>query len=231
MIPFALNELCHLFFPHYCHGCGVGLYDRKLPLCASCLNTLPRTQFAAIPNNPIERIFIGRLNIIAGFSDFYFSKSGLIQALIHQLKYHHNSSIGIFLGNLTGYSLLHSKRFNQFDALIPLPLHTDKMYKRGYNQAEIICTGIAEKTGIPVIKNNVQRIRYTSTQTKKTRIERWENVKDSFVVKNPASLAYKKLILVDDVLTTGATLEACGSVLLKIPGVSLGILTLAYANK
>lgn len=231
MLQQTLSEVCRLFFPHYCHGCGCALQDREIHLCPACLQSLPRTQFVQLPGNPVERTFIGRLNIIAGFSEFYFSKSGLIQNLIHQLKYHHNIPIGIFLGSLAGYSLAQSVHAHSFDALIPLPLHESKIQHRGYNQSEIICNGLNAQTNIPIIKNNVKRIHYTASQTKKTRTERWNNVKESFTVAAPEALFNKRLLLVDDVLTTGATLEACGSTLLKIPGVSLGIFTLAYASK
>ena len=168
---------------------------------------------------------------MAAHSEFYFSKESLIQHLIHQLKYKGNIKIGVYLGEMAGKTLLNSNRFNTVDALIPLPLFADKERQRGYNQAAVICNGISMVMNIPVIKDNIIRQRFTETQTLKHRTERWENVSGSFAVKNAVALKGKHLLLVDDVVTTGATLEACGNILLQIEGVRLSIVTLAHAAK
>ncbi|MDN3659054.1 phosphoribosyltransferase family protein [Ferruginibacter paludis] len=196
-----------------------------------CITNLPTTNFALYANNPVEKIFWGRIPLTAAHSEYYFSKNALIQQLIHQLKYKRNTSIGMYLGELMGKSLVESNRFDTVDALIPLPLYPDKERKRGYNQAAIICDGMSSVMNIPVIKNNVLRQRYTDTQTKKHRIERWENVAGSFTCKIPGQLSGKHLLLVDDVVTTGATLEACGSTIAAIENVQLSIATLAHAPK
>ncbi|MEI9957860.1 MAG: phosphoribosyltransferase family protein [Ferruginibacter sp.] len=169
--------------------------------------------------------------VTAAHSEFYFSKESLVQHLIHQLKYKNNTAIGFYLGEMVGKSLLNSNRFNHIDYLIPLPLYPDKERKRGYNQATIICNGMSEVMNIPVITNNVIRQRFTETQTHKHRTERWENVEGSFWVTNPTVLKGKNVLLVDDVVTTGATLEACGSILLENDDVKLFIATLAHAAK
>lgn len=182
-------------------------------------------------NNPIEKIFWGRIPIKGAYSQFYFAKESLIQHLVHQLKYKGNTDIGIYLGEIMGQTIVNSSRFRQIDALIPLPLYPDKERKRGYNQAAIICNGMSKIMGVPVINNNLIRQRFTETQTKKHRIERWENVEGSFVLKNPAALKGKHILLIDDVVTTGATLEASGSVLLKAENVTLSIATLTTATK
>ena len=150
---------------------------------------------------------------------------------MHQLKYKGNQAIGVYLGELMGKSIKDSNRFNNIDGLIPLPLYPDKQKKRGYNQAEVICNGMAAVMQVPVLNDILNRQRFTETQTKKHRTERWENVADSFVVKNEHLLKGKKLLLVDDVVTTGATLEASGHTLLNIEGVQLGIATLTFASK
>ena len=195
------------------------------------MTNLPETNFAQHANNPIEKIFWGRISVAAAHSEFHFSKESLIQELIHQLKYKGNTAIGIYLGELMGKTLLTSNRFDKIDALIPLPLSPDKEHKRGYNQAAIICDGMSAVMNVPVIKNVVLRQRYTDTQTKKHRIERWENVAGSFIIKDDSKLKGKNLLLVDDVITTGATLEACGTVIATIDGVKLSIATLAHAIK
>ena len=225
------SDTLHLFYPHICTGCGSDLLQQNNLLCLKCITNLPETNFAQHANNPIEKIFWGRIPLTAAHSEFYFSKESLIQQLIHQLKYKGNTAIGFYLGELMGKTLLTSNRFNKIDALIPLPLYPDKERKRGYNQAAIICDGMSAVMNVPVIKNNVLRLRYTDTQTKKHRVERWENVAGSFIIKDESKLKGKNLILVDDVVTTGATLEACGAMMAVIEHVKLSIATLACTSK
>jgi len=226
-----LSDTFQLFYPHTCNGCGSDLLNKKNLLCLRCISELPYTDFAIHENNLIEKIFRGRLSIKAAFSEFYFEKNELIQHLIHQLKYNNNKEIGIYLGEITGNSILKSNRFGNIDIMIPLPLNVIKEFKRGYNQAEIICRGINNSTQIPVIINNVIRYRATETQTRKHRSQRWENVESGFIVKDPSALTGKHILLVDDVITTGATIEACGQEIIKIPGTSLSIAVLAHASK
>lgn len=231
LINNALYDLLHLLYPHHCQGCGTDLAGSDNLLCLRCLNELPVTGFAPHAGNPVEKYFWGRIPLFAAHSEFYFSKAALIQELIHQLKYKGNTLIGEYLGELTGISLLHSGRFSDVDSLVPLPLYPDREHKRGYNQAAVICKGIAAALNIPVLYNEVIRRHPTETQTRKQRSARWENVQDSFLLKNPAALSNKKLLLVDDVVTTGATLEACGRVMLQAPGTQLGLVTLALAGR
>lgn len=226
-----LSPLVHIFFPHVCTGCGSDLVEDDNLLCLQCVNDLPHTNFAMHANNPVEKIFWGRLALTAAMSEFYFAKGTLIQALIHEFKYKNNKDVGLYLGVMMGSSLLNNNRFTNVDALIPLPLFADKEFKRGYNQATILCNGMSEVMGIPVIKNNVIRKRFTETQTKKHRTERWQNVEGSFEINNAQEIKDKHILLVDDVVTTGATLEACGIEILKIEGTKLSIATLAFASK
>jgi predicted amidophosphoribosyltransferase len=134
-----------------------------------------------LSGNPVEKVFTGRIPLKAAHSEFYFSKGQLVQHLIHLLKYKSNKEIGHYLGTMIGNSILRSGRFTNLDYLVPLPLYPDKEFKRGYNQAEVICNGIAEITQIPVLTKNVIRQRATETQTRKHRAERWQNVDGSFV--------------------------------------------------
>jgi ComF family protein len=224
-------DTLHLFYPHICTGCGSDLLNDDQLLCLQCINNLPHTNFAQHANNPIEKIFWGRIPLVAAHSEFYFAKETLIQRLIHQLKYKGNQDIGYFLGGLMAKSLLNSNRFKNIDYLVPLPLYPEKERKRGFNQAAVICNGISASMHIPVMIGNVIRQRYTETQTKKHRRERWENVADSFLVKDPAILCNKNLLLVDDVITTGATLEACGHSIVQTANVQLSLATLSMATK
>lgn len=226
-----VNSTVHLFYPHLCTGCGSDLLEEDNLLCLKCINDLPHTGFAGIANNPVEKHFWGRLPVTAAHSEFYFSKEFLIQHLIHQLKYKGDTRIGSYLGELMGKNMLGSTRFNSIDALIPLPLYADKERKRGYNQAAIICNGISSVMNVPVLNGHVIRRHATDTQTHKHRTERWENVKGSFMLANENALKGKHLLLIDDVITTGATLEACGSVILELENIKLSIATLAYAAK
>lgn len=226
----AGTDLLHLLYPHLCNGCGSDLVSRDNLLCLHCLHQLPHTGFAPHAGNPVEKYFWGRIPLEAAHSEFYFAKAALVQELIHQLKYKGNTGIGKYLGELTGLSLLHSQRFQQVDGLIPLPLYPDREHKRGYNQAAIICEGMSAVMNIPVLYNEVTRQRPTQTQTRKHRTERWENVDGSFTVSRPQVLRQKHVLLVDDVVTTGATLEACGRSILQSGG-KLSIATLALAGK
>lgn len=225
------NSTLHLFYPHVCTGCGSDLLQADNLLCLKCIHNLPHTGFANLPNNPVEKYFWGRIPLTAAYSQFYFSKEFLIQHLIHQLKYKGDTEIGFYLGELMGTTLLNSNRFSSIDALIPLPLYADKEHKRGFNQATVICNGISAVMNVPVLNGAVIRQHATETQTRKHRTERWENVKDSFKVAKPNELNGKNLLLVDDVVTTGATLEACGNIILSATDATLSIATLAYAAK
>ena len=222
------SPLFHLFYPHNCIGCGSDVINKENFLCLECINDLPHTNFAMHANNPLEKKFLGRVLLTSAMSEFYFSKESIVQNMIHELKYRGNQKAGYYFGNLIGKSLLNSNRFD-VDVLIPLPLFERKEKMRGYNQSEILCNGISVIINKPVIKNNVIRKVFTETQTKKHRIERWKNVEDIFHVNDPKSLEGKHILLVDDVITTGATLDACGTEILKIKNIKLSIAALALA--
>ena len=231
MLKKLLASATNLFYPHLCIGCGSDLLSHKVLLCLSCIGELPHTSFETYPNNPIEKMLIGRLKIAAATSGFYFAKGELIQFLIHDLKYNGNKEAGIYLSEIMGENLQKSGRFNNIDYLIPLPLFADKEYKRGFNQAEVICDGLSNSMHIPVLAKNVVRIRFTETQTKKHRTERWDNVNESFKVMDESVLKNKHILLVDDVITTGATLDACAQVINRIEGIKISVATLTTASK
>lgn len=217
-------------FPHICAGCGSDLLDKENELCWQCLSSLPKTDFHLYGNNPIEKTFWGRLPLKHASAQYYFTKESLIQRLMHSFKYKANKELGTFLGNLIGHQLMQSNRFQYVDALVPLPLYPSKERKRGFNQAVVLCEGMAAVMQKPVLANVVKRNQFTETQTKKNRIERWENMEGRFELVNEAPMEGKHILLVDDVMTTGATLEACGRELLKTKDVRLSITTLCFSS-
>ena len=223
-----IDDFLHLFFPHICIGCNTDILNDTDVLCAKCLSNLPETGFLSVLQNPVEKIFYGRLPVQQAGSAFYFNKDSLIQSIITQLKYRNNQEAGIFLGKLLGQQLANSKRFDDVDLIIPLPLNDRKLFKRGYNQTSAIVNGLTSVWHKPVIEDAVERISFTETQTNKDRIARWQTMEGVFSVTQPTLLKNKHVLLIDDVVTTGATLEACGTAILKIPGVQLSIATVAY---
>ena len=223
------DSLAHLLFPHICAGCGIDVISKESMLCARCIVELPETDFHIHLNNPVEKKFWGRLPLESATAQYYFDKGTLIQHLMHQLKYRGNKELGKQLGGFIGQALTKSDRFKNVDALIPLPLFPGREKKRGYNQATVLCEGIAGIMNIEILKNVVIRNYNTSSQTKKGRIGRWQNMEGRFELINADQIKGKHLLLIDDVITTGATLEACGLELLKPGDVRLSIATLCCA--
>jgi ComF family protein len=181
-----------------------------------------------LQHNPVEKSFYGRLNLQAAGSCFYFTKDSVMQYLLSELKYKQNISVGYYLGRLMGYELKMSERFSSIDLMIPMPLHPKKQKLRGYNQATIICKGIQSVWNKPISENAIIRNVFSSSQTLQDRIHRWENMQGIFMLKDQAQLIEKHLLLVDDVTTTGASLEALGSVLEALQGVKISVATAAY---
>ncbi len=225
-----LTDLLNLFFPNLCQACGQSLIKNEKIICLSCLFKLPKTNFHIHEDNPISQIFLGRVNINTATSFLFFNKGGNVQKLIHQLKYKGNTETGLFLGELLGSDLKKSSLYSNIDIIVPVPLHQKKLHKRGFNQSEIIAEGMSKTMNLPVNTNSFYRLENTETQTKKSRYTRWENVKNKFGVLNSEKLEGKHILLVDDVLTTGATLESCANSLLEIPQTTISIVTLAYAQ-
>jgi ComF family protein len=224
-----LNSLAHLFFPHICAGCGYDLPGTSNLICFRCMNKIPYTSFHLQSNNPVEKIFWGRVYIRHSMSLCYFTRQSLVQRLLHQLKYNGNKELGIYMGKLMGMALAESGRFADIDVLLPLPMHPEKEKRRGYNQARVLCEGIAGILQIPIAADLLVKQQSTATQTKKGRVERWQNVANAFLLKDTGPLENKHILLVDDVLTTGATLEAAALALKEVKGLNISIATFAYA--
>jgi ComF family protein len=189
---------------------------------------MPLTGFEFFPANPIEKIFWGRAEIQAASAHLYFTGGSAVQHSLHLLKYKGRKEIGIYFGQQIGKRLNQSKRFIGCEIIIPLPLFAGREKKRGYNQAALIAEGISQQLEIPVLRDAVSRIKKTETQTHKSRIQRWKNMESTFNIRKPEKIYGKHVLLVDDVVTTGASLEACAQVLLTTPGLRLSIACLAH---
>jgi ComF family protein len=226
-----LHAFGALFFPHLCAGCGSNNIGRDEAICYRCISHFPKTNFASQPGNPIEKLFWGRIPVSAACSQFYFTRSSTTQSALHALKYKGNKEAGIVMGRLLGYSLQQSDRFSNIDGIVPLPLYPEKEKTRGYNQATVIAKGVQEILKVPLITEAIARNRYTESQTNKNRMERWQNVGGVFSLHKPEVLQAKKILLIDDVITTGASLEACGEVICQAGIKALYIATLAFADQ
>ena len=219
-----------LFFPHHCAACGTDILNRDTQLCWHCLGSLPATHFASLPANPLEKIFWGRLPVQAASALYFYTQDSILQKAMHAFKYHRNQALGIQLGRLLGVELLRSGRF-QADLLIPVPLHARKEKQRGFNQSALICRGISQVMNIPYLERVLLRPTASETQTNKSRIGRWENMEGKFAVSDRKAIEGKHCLLVDDVITTGATLESCGMALLTSNGVKISIASLGIASQ
>lgn len=230
MKPSFLNNIINLFYPRLCPACGDLLMQKEEVVCLSCSCLMPKTMYEGTHDNPLAQSFWGQVVFHAVTAEFFFSKTGKVQHLLHQLKYRGNMDAGYFLGQRLGESIKNAELFQGIDYLIPIPLHPKKEHMRGYNQSYVIAQGVEEKTKIPIIRDCLVRNVFTSTQTKKSREERWDNVKDIFDVRDGDRLKRRHVLLIDDVLTTGATLKAAGMTLSKIPDIKISVATAACAS-
>lgn len=227
MINNLFQNFISLIYPENCACCGRDLFRTEESICMICESELPFTKFHDIEDNPVEKKFYGKFEYHAATAFLYFSKKGIVQQILHELKYGNNINIGIKIGELFGKELQKTKRFTTFDYLIPVPLHPKKERKRGYNQSLKITEGMNKVLQTNVSTKNLIRKIANPTQTKKNRWQRWENVSSIFQVEDKKKLEHKKILLIDDVITTGATIEACVQALSRIKGIEISIACLA----
>lgn len=223
------DSLLGLFYPRLCPACGEVLYHNEDILCLNCMRDFPRTGFHLDPENEMARLFWGRVMIVNAAAFFYYQKGSRFQNLIHEMKYRGQEHLGFLLGRWYGKELEHTS-FCHADLVHPVPLHTVKLRKRGYNQSEQVGRGLSEALGIPLVTGHIERIVNAGTQTRKTKYERWTNVEGIFRVTKPERLRNKHVLLVDDVITTGSTLEACALSVLALEGTAVSVLTLGFAR-
>lgn len=225
-----IKNIVNLFFPEVCVGCNNHLIAENLILCLNCRHDLPLTKFSFEPNNKVEKIFYGRVPIQNATALLYFSKKGIVQEMMHNLKYRNQQKIGTLLGNLLGEEMVLSERFYNIDFIIPVPLHQKKLKKRGYNQVTSFGQSVADQLKIPFKEDVLYKISNTKTQTNKLRLDRWINAEELFIVKQPKDLENKHILIVDDIVTTGATLEACAKAFEKINNLQISIACISYTQ-
>jgi ComF family protein len=228
-ISIMWSDFVSLLFPQLCVSCSDALVKGEEILCLKCLSDLPLTGYESYSDNPVAKIFWGRADVEFATAFCFFEKGNKIQVLLHKLKYKGDRGVGIFLGKLFGAELLDKSVFEDIDLIIPVPLHSRKKRIRGFNQSEEIAKGISEVLNKELNASNLLRIQNTESQTRKSRFVRWENVETAFEVKQPEIFIGKHILLIDDVVTTGATLEACCLAFSGIEEVKISIATVACA--
>ncbi|HXH18090.1 MAG TPA: ComF family protein [Chitinophagales bacterium] len=225
-----LNDFAGLLFPNHCQACQQPLGKGEDILCLFCQYELPQTDYHRQKENPVEKLFWGRVEIQRAAGLYFFHGKTKVQHLLHQLKYHGKKEIAHKLGRMYGGLLKESDFADDIDLIVPVPLHEKKKRKRGYNQSDFFAMGLSESLGIDWSAKILRRNVFTETQTGKTRFERWGNVGEVFKLREAKDIAGKHVLLVDDVITTGATLEACAHSLLQAEGTRVSIATIAVTH-
>ena len=224
------ENILDIIFPKVCCVCSHGLTENEEIICFHCRSELPKTNFSDALENELVNRFYGKLKIDFGISYLYFLKSGITQKLLHQFKYNNYPEIGEMIGRWLGHELLKNNVNDKIDIIIPVPLHLRKERKRGYNQSQYFAKGISEITNIPTEFKTLKRIHYNESQTHKSKEQRWKTVENAFQIVDKKTVKSKSVLLVDDVITTGATIEACGYQILNSGASGLGIASMALAK-
>lgn len=210
-----VEDFVSLFFPRTCFGCRNALVKGEDLLCTKCILELPRSNYHLLPENPFYQKLRGRIPLKSVMSFLKFAKGGSVQRILHALKYKNHPELGFKLGEIYGNELKNHGFSNQFDVIVPVPLHSSKKKLRGYNQSERFGQGLGKALELPCSDDFVKRVSVTDTQTRKSRLRRWENVKDVFKVEEKGVFRERSVLLVDDVVTTGATLESLAQVVIE----------------
>lgn len=222
------DDFISLLFPKVCYGCGEHLLRNEHLICTGCFVTIARTDFHLTEDNPVSRLFWGRCRVEKSAVFSYYTKGSRIRKIIHALKYDGIRELGTLMGRIYAGQLAENRFFEDIEVIIPVPLHPSRLQKRGYNQCEYICKGISEISGLPVDKSSLVRLSSSVTQTGRARYDRWLNVEGIFGINDFEALKGKHVLLVDDVITTGSTIEACVNELLGIENVRVSVIALAW---
>lgn len=224
-----IRDVIDLLLPRRCSGCDRGLHPGETALCLHCLEDLPLTRSHHDARNPVQLLLAGRMEVEAATALLRFDGAGRVQRLLHRLKYRGDRHAGTELGRLLGAELAACDRFSTVDTVLAVPLHRSKEHQRGYNQSQLLVDGIRAAWPLEDARGAVVRTRRTRSQTRKNREQRWQNLSEAFVVKDPLPVAGRHVLLVDDVVTTGATIGSLARVLLAQPGTRVSIAALAHA--
>lgn len=224
-----LDDVISLLFPRLCYGCGNHLMRNEYLICTGCFILIPKTNYHLKSVNPVSQLFWGRCQIEKAATYSFYTRDSRIRRLIHHLKYRGIKEVGTELGRIYAHNLKSSGFLNDIDLIIPVPLHQSKKRKRGFNQSDLISQGISEVSGIPVDNRILVRKTISKTQTRKSRYDRWTNVEDIFCLSGHKSLMNMHILLVDDVITTGSTIESCANELLKVSNVKVSVAALAFS--
>lgn len=224
-----LHELTGIFLPRRCAGCDQGLMRFEHCICSACVDDLPRLRGHDDPDNKVEQVFKGRVRLHAASAFLQFHKNGMVQHMLHRLKYRGDADVGLELGRRMAKDVMESPRFADVDVLLAVPLHRRKQQQRGFNQAQVLVDGMREVWPLRQMGTGLLRVVHTSTQIKRGRLARWTNVKAAFQLSDPQALAGTHVLLVDDVVTTGATIEGCALALAQVPGIRISVLACACA--
>jgi ComF family protein len=229
-ISTLLENLFTFFYPRLCVSCNNALREKEQFFCLHCHYSLPETKYHLLDHNPLIFTFMGRVDVDYTASYLFYRKGNHVQHILQEIKYKGNKELGEFLGYNYAIELKQDKIFEQIDLILPIPLHKKKEKRRGYNQSEWIAKGLSKGLERPYLSDVLVRVDFTETQTKKSRFNRWENVKNVFQVQQEELIKNKHVLVCDDVLTTGATMEAALKELIKVEGVKVSVVTLAVTG-
>ena len=224
------KNLLNVLFPVFCNGCSNLLLKNENVICTKCIHNLPFTCHHNIKETEIDKVFYGIVPFEFAASILYFTKKGISQNLIHNLKYRNRQEIGTYLGDLYAKEILNLETIQTIDLIIPVPLHKKKFHERGYNQVTTFCKAIEKNLAIPVLDDVLVKKQHLKSVTNKSKESRLEHNKNVFSIENQHKIEGKHVLIVDDVFTTGATIEACAKEILKIKNTKISILTMAYSQ-
>ncbi|MBL7912302.1 MAG: ComF family protein [Bacteroidia bacterium] len=226
-----INDFMSLIYPRHCEACANGLFKHEIYICNHCKLNLPKSNYHKNEVNELSQTFAGRVPLSNGLCFYLFEKSGKVQKLLHAIKYQDQKELARFIGDLYAQELVKTTINDDVDVIIPIPLHKKKLKQRGYNQSEWFAKGLANVLEKPLDIHSLERVHETSTQTKKKKYQRWENVEGIFKIKDQNALVNKHALLVDDVITTGATIEAAWLALKDIEGIKISVASIAFAAR
>ena len=223
-----LQCFAELFYPKICIECNRSLWEDEKVLCHVCNSDLPRCEFSFYPDNRAEALFKGRVEIQLVSSLLYFKKKGMVQRMMHALKYQGREDVGRYIGSMLGAEIRKSKRFASVDLILPVPLHPKKKRARGYNQVSEFAHCLSELLEVPVLEDALLRKKSGRSQTQKSRIARNRSLEDSFVIRDFKVLINKHILVVDDIITSGATMEMCARRILEVQGTRVSLASMAF---